>query len=76
MNLADLLMTTRQTAGLTQEQLAQLVGTTQRSISLLENDKVLPEVRTLSYFCQALNIPSEAAASAYALSVKRRLETP
>lgn len=51
--LADTLISARASAGLTQEQLAAEMGTTQAVVARLESGKVLPSTRTLQRFAKA-----------------------
>lgn len=47
------LIQARMNAGLTQEQVASIMGTTQSVIARLESGKVLPSVKTLSQYAKA-----------------------
>ncbi|MGL5114899.1 MAG: helix-turn-helix transcriptional regulator [Beijerinckiaceae bacterium] len=51
--LADALITARGRACLTQEQLAERMGTTQAAIARLESGRLLPSTRTLLRFAAA-----------------------
>lgn len=51
--LADALISARSRAGLTQEQLARKMGTTQAVIARLESGRVMPSTRTLKRFAEA-----------------------
>ena len=46
----------REQAGLTQEQLAEVVGVTQENISQMENDKLGITVDKLRLICDALDV--------------------
>ena len=52
-DLASQLISARVRAGLTQEQLAQRMGTTQSAIARLEGGGRVPSVKTLERFAQA-----------------------
>jgi len=47
------LIKARMNAGLTQEQVASLMGTSQSVIARLESGKALPSVKTLSHYAKA-----------------------
>jgi len=51
--LASSLIKARREADMTQEQVAQAMGTTQAVVARLESGKVLPSTRTLERFAQA-----------------------
>lgn len=51
--LADALIRARAHADLTQEQLAERMGTTQAVVARLESGRVLPSTRTLKRFAEA-----------------------
>ena len=51
--LAASLIKARREADMTQEQVAQAMGTTQAVVARLESGKVLPSTRTLKNFAQA-----------------------
>ena len=51
--LASSLIKARSEAGMTQEQVAQAMGTTQAVVARLESGKVLPSTRTLERFAKA-----------------------
>jgi len=51
--LASCLIKARGEADMTQEQVAQAMGTTQAVVARLESGKVLPSTRTLKRFAQA-----------------------
>lgn len=50
---------------LTQEQLAELVGTTSNSISRIECGALLPALPTLISICNALNTPADSVLAPY-----------
>ena len=52
-SLASALIKARADANMTQEQVAQAMGTTQAVIARLESGKVLPSTRTLERFAKA-----------------------
>ena len=52
-SLASALIKARADADMTQEQVAQAMGTTQAVIARLESGKVLPSTRTLERFAKA-----------------------
>jgi ribosome-binding protein aMBF1 (putative translation factor) len=52
-SLASALIKARADADMTQEQVAQAMGTTQAVIARLESGKVLPSTRTLKRFAEA-----------------------
>lgn len=52
--LADALIAARGHAQLTQEQVAERMGTTQAVVARLESGKVLPSTRTLKRFADAM----------------------
>ena len=45
---------------LTQERLAELVGTTDRNIRYIENGKSIPSSKTLRKICEKLNLSMES----------------
>jgi ribosome-binding protein aMBF1 (putative translation factor) len=51
--LASSLIKARSEAGMTQEQVAQAMGTTQAVVARLESGKALPSTRTLERFAKA-----------------------
>jgi len=51
--LASSLIKARSEADMTQEQVAQAMGTTQAAVARLESGKVLPSTRTLERFAKA-----------------------
>ena len=51
--LADALIRARSEAGMTQEEVAQKMGTTQAAIARLESGRTMPATRTLRRFAQA-----------------------
>lgn len=57
MNIGTKMRTLRMDRGLTSVELAQLAGTTQSTISDIENDNRSPQLSTLAKICNALNVP-------------------
>ncbi len=51
--LADAMIRARSAAGLTQEQVAAAMGTTQAVVARLESGRVMPSTRTLQRFAKA-----------------------
>lgn len=51
--LAEALIKARSTAGMTQEQVAQAMKTTQAAVARLESGRVMPSTRTLERFAKA-----------------------
>ena len=45
---------------LTQEKLAELVGTTDRNIRYIENGKTIPSIKMLRKICDSLNLSMES----------------
>jgi transcriptional regulator with XRE-family HTH domain len=50
----------RKEAGLTQQQLADRIGTTHNLVSLYERDKLNPKIETAMKFADALNVEMDA----------------
>ena len=57
MTFGDRLRKARKDKGLTQKQLADLIGAKHNSISDWENNKNRPDPDTIEYICDALEIP-------------------
>lgn len=57
MTFGDRLRKARKDKGLTQKQLADLIGAKHNSISDWENNKNRPDPDTIEYICSALEIP-------------------
>lgn len=74
-SLVDALIAARTSAGLTQAEVAQRMGTTQTAIARLEGGRVRPSTRTLERFAQAtgtrLRISFEGDAPSPTSSVTR-----
>lgn len=51
--LASALIEARSQAGMTQEEVAEAMGTTEAVVARLESGKVLPSTRALEYFARA-----------------------
>ena len=51
---------TRRRMHLTQERLAELVGTTDRNIRYIENGKTIPSSKTLRKICDKLHLSMES----------------
>ena len=51
---------TRRGCNLTQEKLAELVGTTDRNIRYIESGKTIPSLKMLRRICDRLNLPMES----------------
>ena len=51
---------TRKILKLTQERLAELVGTTDRNIRYIENGKTTPSLKMLRRICDSLNLSMES----------------
>jgi transcriptional regulator with XRE-family HTH domain len=58
--LGSVLRAARETAGLTQEALADAAGIDRTYVSLLERDKKSPTVSVLVRICDALGVPASA----------------
>lgn len=56
MNLAKRIRTSRETLGLTQEELATATGLTPQYISLIEQDKRIPSVSSLTKLVEELGV--------------------
>ena len=56
MKFGDKLKEARKQAGLKQSELAEMLGTTNKTISNWENGVSKPDLDTLSYICGALNV--------------------
>ncbi len=64
--VADYVVDQRVAAGLTQAQLAELAGTTQATVSLIENGDGNPRLDTLAKLMSVLEAPTEAFGEALA----------
>ena len=51
---------TRRSLSLTQEKLAELVGTTDRNIRYIENGKTIPSLKMLRRICDRLHLSMES----------------
>ena len=73
-SLADLIVRLRVRRGLTQSELAKLAGTTQSTISLIENGDADPRTSTIGKIFNALSVPTTTAVrqTRIALTVGRR----
>lgn len=55
-NIGKIILQKRKEAGMTQEQLAEKLGTSNRSISRWENGKTIPDISLFPFICQVLGI--------------------
>ena len=60
MTVGELIRAERKKKGWTQSELAERLGTTDRSISDLERGKTNPKLDTISHFARSLNISIDA----------------
>lgn len=58
-NIGDKIRTVRKDAGLTQTQLAELMGTTQQAVYLYERGENSPKIDTVAKIAEALKVPVE-----------------
>ena len=56
MTIGECIANKRKDCGLTQEELAQLAGTSQSYLSLVESDKCVPGINLLKRLSKALNV--------------------
>lgn len=59
MELQDRIATVRKAAGLTQEQLGELVGVTRQAVSKWESGQTVPDALTVARLCQALHVSAD-----------------
>ena len=55
-SLVKTMIQARMNAGLTQEQVAERMGTTQSAIARIESGKALPSMKTLTRYAKVLNM--------------------
>ena len=55
-SLVKTMIQARMNAGLTQEQVAERMGTTQSAIARIESGKTLPSMKTLTRYAKVLNM--------------------
>ena len=58
-SLGKIIREERLSKNLKQEELAKIIGVTQDSISLWENDKRIPDTQYVILLCKALNISAD-----------------
>ena len=59
MELKDRIAAVRKAAGLTQEQLGELVGVTRQAVSKWESGQTVPDAATIAALCQALHVSAD-----------------
>ncbi len=71
MELKDRIAAVRRAAGLTQEQLGELVGVTRQAVSKWESGQTVPDAATIAALCEALHVSAD-----YVLLGKEPEEAP
>ena len=59
LELKDRIAAVRKAAGLTQEQLGELVGVTRQAVSKWESGQTAPDAATIAALCQALHVSAD-----------------
>ena len=59
MELKDRIAAVRRAAGLTQEQLGELVGVTRQAVSKWEAGQTVPDALTVAKLCEALHVSAD-----------------
>lgn len=59
MELKDRIASVRKAAGLTQEQLGELVGVTRQAVSKWESGQTVPDALTVAKLCEALHVSAD-----------------
>lgn len=59
MNIGEKIKNARKCAAVTQKELAQRLGVTQKDVSRWENNKITPNIETFAKICKALNASAD-----------------
>ena len=66
MELKDRIAAVRKAAGLTQEQLGELVGVSRQAVSKWESGQTVPDAATIAQLCEALHVSAVRRSGLYA----------
>lgn len=59
MNIGEKIKNARESADLTQKELAERLGVTQKDVSRWENNKITPNIETFAKICKALDASAD-----------------